>query len=85
MQLLFKSQVNRIEIDNFRNLAYVDLLVDVDLKNKWLVELIDVKYKSSSNFKSIGWKLRILEIPPTVSCWPLAYVDLLVDVGLKNN
>ena len=42
-------------------------------------------YKSSSNFKSIGWKLRILEIPPTVSCWPLAYVDLLVYVDLKNN
>ena len=41
------------EIDNFRNSSYVDLLADVDLENNWLVEFIDMKYKSSSNFKSI--------------------------------
>jgi len=28
-----------------------------------VVEFIDLKYKCSSNFKSIGGKLRILEIP----------------------
>ena len=44
--------------------ANVDLLVHIDLKNNWLVEFNDLKHKSSSNFKSIGWKLRILEIPP---------------------
>ena len=64
MQLLFKFQVNRMKIDSFRNLAYVDLLAKVDLKNNWLVEFSDPKYKFSSNFKSIGRKLRILEISP---------------------
>ena len=33
-------------------LGHVDLLVHVDLKNNWLVEFSDLKYKSSSNFKS---------------------------------
>ena len=37
-----------MKIDNFRNLA------NVDLKKNWVVEFIDLKYKSSSNFKSIG-------------------------------
>ena len=49
MQLLFKFQVNRMKIDNFRTLAYVDVLVDVDLKNNWLIEFNDLTYKSSSN------------------------------------
>ena len=31
MEILFKFQVNRMKIEDFRNLAYVDLLVDVDL------------------------------------------------------
>ena len=48
-----------------------------------MVEFSDLICKSSSNFKSIGWKLRILEIPP--SLLTLGYVDLLVDVDLKNN
>ena len=64
MQILFKFQVNRMKIDNFRNLANVDLLGYVDLENNWLFEVSDRKYKSSSNFKSIGWKLTILEISP---------------------
>ena len=55
-------------------LAYLDLLVGVDLQNHWLVEFSYLKYKSSSNFKSIGWKLRILKIPPLLLtlgiCWP---------------
>ena len=43
MQMVFKNQVNQMKIDNFRNLAnvdlltYVDLLADIDLKNnRWL-------------------------------------------------
>ena len=31
MQMLFKFQVNSIKIEDFRNLAYVDILVYVDL------------------------------------------------------
>ena len=69
-----------MKTDNFRNSAYVDLLANVDLQIICLVELSDLKYKSSSNFKSIGWKLRILEIPPKLLtfglCWPF---------DLKNN
>ena len=95
LQILFKIQVNQMKIDNFRNLAYVDflayvdLLANVDLKNTLVVEFSDLKYKSSLNFKSIGWKLRILEIPSKLLtfglCCPLAYVDLLANVDLKNN
>ena len=40
----------------------------------WLVEFSDLKYISSSNFKSTRWKLRISEIPPYSltfgRCWP---------------
>ena len=32
MQMVFKFQVNRIKIEDFRNLAYVDLLIYDDLK-----------------------------------------------------
>ena len=35
MQILFKFEVNQMEIDNFRNLAHADLLAYVDLKNNW--------------------------------------------------
>ena len=80
MQILFKFQVNRMKIDNFRNLAYVDLLADVDLKNNWRVEFSDLKYKSSSNSKSIGWKLRILEISPKMLTFGLCWL-----FDLKNN
>ena len=76
--VLFKFQVNRMKIEEYWNntccwpLVY-DLLDDVDLKNNWLVEFIDLKYKSSSNFMSIRWKLRILEISPKLLtfglCW----------------
>ena len=31
MQMLFKFQVDWIKIEDFRNSAYVDLLVDVDI------------------------------------------------------
>ena len=37
MQMLFKFKVNRMKIEEFINLAYVELLVYVDLKiNRWL-------------------------------------------------
>ena len=43
MYVLFKFQVNGMKIDNFRNLAHVDLLAYVDLlvqgdlkNNRWL-------------------------------------------------
>ena len=51
MQMLFKFQVNRIKIEDFRNVAYVHLLVDVDLKNQYMVEFSDLIYKRPSNFK----------------------------------
>ena len=58
--------------------AYVDLLVDDAFKNYWLVEFSDKKYKRSSNFKSIGWKLRILEIRPKLLTFSLYWLfDLL--------
>ena len=60
-----------MKIDNFRNLADVDLLVHVDLKNNWLVEFSDQKYKPSSKFKSRKRKLRILERPPVFDLWPM--------------
>ena len=41
MQLLFKFQVNRMTIDNFRNLAYVDILAYVDLKNNWWLNSVN--------------------------------------------
>ena len=46
----FKS----FHIINSKGTRYVELLVYVDLKNNWLVQFGDLKYKSSSNFKSIG-------------------------------
>ena len=74
VQILFKFQVNGMKIDNFRNPACVDL------KNNSLVEFSDLKYKSSSKFKPMGWKLRILETSPKLLtfglCWPF---------DLKNN
>ena len=55
-------------------LAYVDLLVHVDLKNNFLVEFSDLISRSCSNFKSIRWKVRILETLPSMLpfglCWP---------------
>ena len=45
MQLLFKFQVNRMKIEDFRKSAYVVLLA--------YVEFSDLICKSSSNFKSI--------------------------------
>ena len=42
MKLLFKFQGNWMKIEDFRNLAYVDLLASFDIKNNWwLVEFID--------------------------------------------
>ena len=34
-----------------------------------MVEFSDLKYKSSSNFKTIRWKLTILEIRPMLTFW----------------
>ena len=60
MQMVFKFQVNWIKIEDFRNLADVDLLVYVDLfaygnnkNNRWLF-FGDLMCKWSSNFKLIG-------------------------------
>ena len=61
-------------------LACDDLLVHVDHKNNWLVEFSDPKYKSSSNFKSIGWKLRFLEISPKLLTFGICW-----HFDLKNN
>ncbi len=47
-------QISSESDENWQLSAYVDLLADVDLKNNCLVEFSDLKYKSSSNFKSIG-------------------------------
>ena len=35
IQLLFKFQVNRMKINNFRNSAYVDLLANMNLQKNW--------------------------------------------------
>ena len=80
IHMLFKFQVSRMKIEDFKNtFLVVDLgtmltLWSVDLKNNWLVDFSDLKYKCSSNFKSIGWKLRISEISPKLLtfglCWP---------------
>ena len=60
MQILFKFQVNEMKIEDFRNTSWVvDLLVEVDLKNNWLVEFSDLKYKSSSNLKTLKIDLKI--------------------------
>ena len=60
--------INWMKIDNFINMA------SVDLQNNWLVEFSDLKWKSSSNFKWIRWKLTILEVRPILTFW--AYLDL---------
>ena len=84
MQLLFKFQDNRMKIEDFRNLTQVvdlwPMLIFwcmMTLKNNWLVEFSDLKYKSSSNFKSIRWKLRILEPSPRLLTFGLKYNRLL--------
>ena len=79
MQFLFKFEVNRMKIEDFRNSAYVDLLADVNLKNNWLVELFsDLKYKILLKFQVNQMKIEdfrnLIEV-----------VDLLAEVDLKNN
>ena len=48
MQMLFKFQVNWIEIEDFQNLAYVYLLVYVDL-------LANVNLKINRLLNSVTW------------------------------
>jgi len=59
--MLFKIQVNWIKIEDFRNLTYVDVFGLCWPQNSKVVQFSDIKFKWSSNLKSIGWKLRILE------------------------
>ena len=80
MHMLFKFQVNRIKIEDFRHLAYVDLLIYVDIKNNrwfnsvtWYVNAFQISSQSDENWEFLKYNL---------SCWPLAYVDLLVGVNL---
>ena len=82
--MLFKFQVNRMKIEDFRNptevvdfLVYVDRLVDVDLKINWLVEFNEQICNSS-------FKIQIKRIKIS-NFRNLAYVDLLASVDLKNN
>jgi len=80
MQLLFKLQVNQMKIDNFRKSATLWPMLTSKRIGDWIQWLI---CKSSSKFKSIRWKLRILEISPKLLSFDLD--DLLVHVVLKNN
>ena len=48
-----------------------------------MFEFSNLTWKCSSNFKSIGWKVRILEILAQIG--PLAYFDILAYVDLKIN
>ena len=66
MKILFKFQINQMKIDDFRNLAYVDLLADVDLKHNWWLN-------------SVTWYANPLQ--PRVPCpIPLPYTDLLMSL-----
>ena len=81
-QMLLKFKVNWMKIEDFRNLADVDLLVNVDLfaygdHKKQVVEFGDLFGKSCSNFKSVGWKLMILEIRPMLTFWPMFTLKLV--------
>ena len=49
VQILFKFQLNWMNIDKFSNSAYVDLLVDVDLKKNWWLN-------------SVTWNINPLQI-----------------------
>ena len=82
MQLIFKFQVNRMKSDNFRNSALLTLwpMWTSKIIGGWIQWL---KYKSSSNFKSIGGKLGFKKYH--LGFWPWAYVDLFDHVDLKNN
>ena len=59
MKILFKFQVNQMKIDNFRNLAdvdllaYDDLLTTVDLKNDWWLNSMTL----NTNFLQISREL----------------------------
>ena len=75
------------QIDNFRNLVHVDLLVFVYLlahivpKKNYVVEFSDVMYSCSSNFKLSGWILRILEMRPMLTSkiagdWRIQWPDI---------
>ena len=80
MQILFKFKVNRMKIEDFRN---VGLCWPSGLcwpQNEEVIDFIDLICKWSSNFKSIRWKLRILE-----NLCNLAQICLLANVDLKIN
>ena len=62
MKMLFKSLVNQMKIDNFSNLAYVELLAYVDLLTFFKSLVNQMKIDNFSN-------LAYVEL--------LAYVDLL--------
>ena len=81
MQIIFKFQVNRMKIDDFRNSAYVDLLADVDLKNNWLLNL--VTWYENPIQSSSQWDERWGFSKYNLRCWSWAYVDALVHVDLK--
>ena len=75
MQLLFKFQVNRMKIDNFRRPAYFDLLAYVDFQKNWWLNWVSwdenpLQISSQSDENWGFWKSHL-------SCWPLDYVDLL--------
>ena len=66
-----------LSFDKVDLLTYVDLLACVDLKNNWLVEFSDLKYKILFKFQVNRVKIDNFRNS--------AYVDLLVHVALKNN
>ena len=78
--MAFKFQVNRMKIEVFGNLAYIDLLVYIDLK-------INSKLSSATSFAN-GFQISSQSEENWGFCkiWPnLAKIGFLAEVDLNTN
>ena len=79
MQMYFKFQVNWIKIEDFRNFAYVDLLVYVDL-------FAYVYLKINRSLNSATWNENALQIlSQSDENWGFLKFGHLANVDLKIN
>ena len=79
MQMLFKFHANWIKIEDFRNLAYVDLFSNGNHKNnRWLNSVIWYV-----NLFQISTQMKIEDLENLAQIGLLVYVDLLADVYIK--
>ena len=69
LKILFKFQVNRMKIEDFRNLAYVDLLASVDLKNNWWLN--SVSYENPVQISSHRMKIDNFRNLDYIGLWPM--------------